>query len=67
MMDSILFREEDELVKLLEEKLVAEGVNLYTSTKAVDVNEVNNKIILKVERNNDMEILEGDAILLGSW
>ncbi len=64
MMDSILFREEDELVKLLEEKLVAEGVNLYTSTKAVDVNEVNNKIILKVERNNDMEILEGDAILL---
>ncbi|MEJ8553495.1 dihydrolipoyl dehydrogenase family protein [Tepidibacter sp. Z1-5] len=64
MMDSILFREEDELVKLLEEKLTNEGVNLYTSTKAVDVNEENNKIILKVERNNEMDILEGDAILL---
>lgn len=64
MMDSILFREEEELVKLLEEKLVAEGVNIYTSTKAVDVNEVNNKIILKAERKNEMNILEGDAILV---
>ncbi|WFD10812.1 dihydrolipoyl dehydrogenase family protein [Tepidibacter hydrothermalis] len=64
MMDRVLFREEEELVKLLEEKLVDEGVNLYTSTKAIDVNEVNNKIRLKVERKNKIDILEGDAILL---
>lgn len=64
MMDSILFREEEDLVKLLEEKLVDEGVNLYTSTKAVDVNEVNKKIVLKVEKNKGIDILEGDAILV---
>lgn len=64
MMDSILFREEAEVVKILEEKLKNEGVNIYTSAKAVEINEVNNKIILKVEKNKTIETLEGDAILL---
>lgn len=64
MMDSVLFREEDELAKLLEERLINEGVNIYTSTKAVNVNEVNNKIILEVERNDNIDTLEGDSILL---
>jgi len=64
MMDSILFREEGEAVKLLEEKLKGEGVNIYTSTKAIEVSGGNNKITLKVEKDNDVQTLEGEAILL---
>lgn len=64
MMDTILFREEESLSKILQSRLVEEGVNINTSTKALEVKEINNKIILTVQKGNNKFDLEADGILL---
>jgi len=49
MSDRIMVREDEELVKLLADHLVAEGVSILTGTKAVRASRMDSGIILTVE------------------
>ena len=64
MADSILPREDKELTTLLEEKLLAEGVRIYTSHKAVKAYQVDNKVSLSLEGPDGFVEVEGNRILL---
>lgn len=64
MMDSILNREEPEMVEILERRLRNEGISLYTSHKAVKVDEKDSKIHLTIIKDGKEQIIIGDKILL---
>lgn len=64
MMDSILNREEPELVSILEDNLKKSGVNLYTSSKAIKIEEQSEKIHLSIVRDGKQEVLVSDKILI---
>jgi len=64
MMGTLLNREEPELVSMLERKLRAEGINIYTSYKAEKVSEENGKVSLTVVKDGSAEIITSDRILV---
>lgn len=64
MMDTILNREEPKLVAMLERKLRAEGVKLYTEYKAEKVSEEEGKVSLSVVKNGSVEVIIADKILV---
>lgn len=64
MMDSILYREEPEMVGMLEKKLENEGIDLYTSYKAVRVEEKDSMIYLTIVKDGKEKVIKGNKILL---
>jgi pyruvate/2-oxoglutarate dehydrogenase complex dihydrolipoamide dehydrogenase (E3) component len=68
MMDSILFREEQDLVKLLRDELEKEGVKFYEQHKAVKVENGNSEgeqeVILTVEKDGVKSQLSAEGILV---
>jgi pyruvate/2-oxoglutarate dehydrogenase complex dihydrolipoamide dehydrogenase (E3) component len=64
MMDTILNREEPNLVAMLERKLKMEGINIYTSYKAEKVSEENGKVSLSVVKDGSVDIIKADKILV---
>lgn len=64
MMNNILFREEKDLSLILKNNLEKEGINFLLKTKAIKVEENNNKIYLTVENDNKSKIISADKILI---
>ncbi len=64
MMDSILFKEDAELVEALSEKLEDDGVELLTKTKAVKVEKKDGSIIVHTEKNGVSSSVISDALLV---
>lgn len=64
MMDSILFREEQDLVKILKSELEKEGVKFYEKHKAIKVEQLKSGIKLTVEKDDVKSQLSADAILV---
>ena len=64
MLPKILFREEPELVSMLHDRLESEGIEIYTGTKAIEVNSDNGKVSVKVQKNEEEFEIEGESILL---
>jgi pyruvate/2-oxoglutarate dehydrogenase complex dihydrolipoamide dehydrogenase (E3) component len=64
MMPTIMGREEPELVKILSEKMIEEGVDLRTGSKAVKVTGSAGAIELTVEKEGKSEVLKAEAILV---
>lgn len=64
MMDTIMFREDSEMLIKLSGILEKEGVKLRTKTKAVKVKKNGYKIILTIEKNGQYEEIIGDKILV---
>lgn len=64
MANSILPREDKELTHILEEKLLEEGVRIYTSHKAVKAFEDGGMVKLNLEGPNGLVEVEGNHILL---
>lgn len=63
MADRILFREEKGLAHQLQSTLEEEGVQLYTSAKALEVKQVNGTTTLTIDRNDVLEKIEAGQIL----
>jgi pyruvate/2-oxoglutarate dehydrogenase complex dihydrolipoamide dehydrogenase (E3) component len=64
MMDSILFREEQDLVKMLKDKLEKEGVNFFEKHKAVKTEKTNIGVTLTIEKNGNKSQLSAESILV---
>lgn len=64
MASSILPREDRELTAKLEEKLINEGIHIYTSHKAIKASEDDNGVKLSLDGPNGPLELTGDQILL---
>lgn len=64
MMDTILNREEPNLVDMLERKLKTEGINIYTSYRAEKVSEENGKVSLSVVKDGSVDVIKADKILV---
>lgn len=64
MAPSILPREDRELTSLLEEKLISEGIHIYTSHKATKVYEENDLVKLSLESPEGIVEVDGNRILL---
>jgi pyruvate/2-oxoglutarate dehydrogenase complex dihydrolipoamide dehydrogenase (E3) component len=64
MMDSILFREERDLVKMLRDKLEKEGINFFEKHKAVKVEKSDAGITLIVEKDGIKSQLSAESILV---
>jgi pyruvate/2-oxoglutarate dehydrogenase complex dihydrolipoamide dehydrogenase (E3) component len=64
MIDSILFREEKKLALNLEDILRKEGVEIFTSSKAIEINKDSLGVKLVVEQNGKTKEIIGDEILL---
>lgn len=64
MAEHILPRDEEELVILAEERLREEGVNILTSTKAVQVREESEGIRLTIEKQGEQREISGDQLVV---
>jgi pyruvate/2-oxoglutarate dehydrogenase complex dihydrolipoamide dehydrogenase (E3) component len=64
MMDTILFREEQDLVKMLRDELEKEGVNFYEKHKAVKVEKSETGVTLTVEKDGIKSQLSAESILV---
>lgn len=64
MMNQILIREESKVSAILKSKLEEEGVEIYTSSKAVEVSETNGIISLVIENKDVRKTIKADRILL---
>jgi pyruvate/2-oxoglutarate dehydrogenase complex dihydrolipoamide dehydrogenase (E3) component len=64
MADNILFREEKELTLAVQSILEEEGVQVHTSSKAVEVKEDSSGVTLIVEQHGITKEIKGDKILL---
>ncbi|MDF1617077.1 dihydrolipoyl dehydrogenase family protein [Petrocella sp. FN5] len=64
MMPSILFREEADLIKRLEDRLTQEGVWLHTASKAVKVEKRDKGIALTYEKSGKEQMVKAEALLV---
>ncbi len=64
MMDSILFREEQDLVLPLQAALEEEGVELLLGAEAIAANKSGNGILLRCERAGEQRTLEAEGLLV---
>jgi pyruvate/2-oxoglutarate dehydrogenase complex dihydrolipoamide dehydrogenase (E3) component len=65
MMDRILFREDREIAKVLENTLKEEGVKLYTAKKAIKfVKEQGQNSVILEDRNKNQEQIQAEKVLV---
>lgn len=65
MMDRILFREDKEAAKVLEEKLKEEGIQILTGNKAIKFDKKDGLIYVTLEgRNKDQEYISAENVLV---
>jgi pyruvate/2-oxoglutarate dehydrogenase complex dihydrolipoamide dehydrogenase (E3) component len=64
MLPKILFREEPELVSMLHDRLKSEGIEIYTGTKAVEINSEYGRVYVKVENDEEEFEIQAESILL---
>lgn len=60
----IFIRENEELVNILSETLVKEGVNIHVNTKAISVIQDNDIIALHIETSGESKIIKAEALLV---
>lgn len=63
MANQILPREDEELVQILTQQLISEGIQIYTGTKAVSLGRTDQTVLLEVEQNGQKITLEAEKIL----
>lgn len=61
---SILYGEEPEIIKLIHDELIQKGIDVCISSKAIEVLERDNKIILKVNTKNGQEEITSEGLLV---
>jgi pyruvate/2-oxoglutarate dehydrogenase complex dihydrolipoamide dehydrogenase (E3) component len=66
MSDRLLIKEEKEVSNELEKILLKEGIELHTSSKAIEVHETEHEISLIIEKDGKMETIIGERLLLAS-
>ncbi|WP_198134412.1 dihydrolipoyl dehydrogenase family protein [Pontibacillus litoralis] len=66
MEETILYREEQEMACMLQTTLEQEGINFYTSHKAVEVKEDDTGITVVIEQDGNKKTITANAILLAS-
>jgi pyruvate/2-oxoglutarate dehydrogenase complex dihydrolipoamide dehydrogenase (E3) component len=64
MQKHILSREDEELALMLQEKLIKDGVKIYTQTKAIRVEKKDAQIVLYCQDENEKEIILSAETLL---
>lgn len=65
MMDKILFREDEEIAKIVAEQLADEGIKIITGKKAVKFEKKNNLVFASVEdKNGNREEIAADNVLV---
>jgi pyruvate/2-oxoglutarate dehydrogenase complex dihydrolipoamide dehydrogenase (E3) component len=65
MMDRILFREEEEIASVVEEKLISEGIFIVAGKKAISFNKKDGKVYVTVEdKHKEKEELSADNVLV---
>ncbi|MFB1051860.1 NAD(P)/FAD-dependent oxidoreductase [Paraliobacillus sp. JSM ZJ581] len=64
MAESILYKEDKEIVELLTDILRSEGISVLTGAKGNEVKQVNNLIELTVEKNGKQEIVVAEKMLV---
>lgn len=60
----ILIRENEELVDILSQTLVKEGVNIYVNTNTISVKQDNKIITLDIEINKEKKKIQAEALLV---
>lgn len=64
MMPQLIFREEQDFSRIIEKKLVDEGVLVHTGTKATSVRSEGEQIVLSGEKGGGSVEIRGDALLV---
>ena len=64
MLSRILFREDTDAAKIIEEQLVSEGIELLTDSKAIEAAKTASGISLKIEHKGESRVLKAERLIV---